>query len=236
MRNYVSRYATMYRYKWRPDTKHSASELKRSSWVQYIKHWLISSTTHASTDQLTTVLHSCWRLRAAKHVCDHAGYIRSRAKNNTIINTLGKKYDTAWGIEKTGCDYRSTMQRVKTRNVLVFRTMATSHFDHSKSFRPYWENIIACLYGLLELHNHLAKLQTGLRGQLKQLVENLSKFWTVAIFLLKILSNKRPRVQLIKCALNFKIPCFTPHFKNCIGIIDGRDASGYQWCFFGSAN
>ena len=123
MRNYVSRYATMYRYKWRPDTKHSASELKRSSWVQYIKHWLISSTTHASTDQLTTVLHSCWRLRAAKHVCDHAGYIRSRAKNNTIINTLGKKYDTAWGIEKTGCDYRSTMQRVKTRNVLVSRTM-----------------------------------------------------------------------------------------------------------------
>jgi len=123
MRNYVSRYATMYRYKWRPDTKHSASELKRSSWVQYIKHWLISSTTHASTDQLTTVLHSCWRLRAAKHVCDHAGYIRSRAKNNTIINTLGKKYDTAWGIEKTGCDYRGTMQRVKTRNVLVSRTM-----------------------------------------------------------------------------------------------------------------
>ena len=114
--------------------------------------------------------------------------------------------------------------------------MATSHFDHSKSFRPYWENIIACLYGLLELHNHLAKLQTGLRGQLKQLVENLSKFWIVAIFLLKILSNKRPRVQLIKCALNLKIPCFTPHFNNCIGIIDGRDASGYQWCFFGSAN
>jgi len=42
--------------------------------------------------------------------------------------------------------------------------MATSHFDHSKSFRPYWENIIACLYGLLEFHNHLAKLQTGLRS------------------------------------------------------------------------
>jgi len=235
MRNYVSRYATMYRYKWRPDTKHSASEkIELGSVHQTLTDQL--NDTYASTDQLTTVLHSCWRLRAAKHVCDHAGYIRSRAKNNTIINTLGKKYDTAWGIEKTGCDYRSTMQRVKTRNVLVSRTMATSHFDHSKSFRPYWENIIACLYGLLELHNHLAKLQTGLRGQLKQLVENLSKFWTVAIFLLKILSNKRPRVQLIKCALNLKIPCFTPHFNNCIGIIDGRDASGYQWCFFGSAN
>jgi hypothetical protein len=177
MRNYVSRYATMYRCKWRPDTKHSASQLKRSSWVQYIKHWLISSTTHASTDQLTTVLHTCWRLRAAKHVCEHAGYIRSRAKNNTIINTLGKK---------------NTIQHEELRNwlwlqkhhaacensecLIVSRTMATSHFDHSKSFRPYWENIIACLYGLLELHNHLAMLQTGLRGQSKQLVEILSKF------------------------------------------------------------
>ena len=237
MRNYVSRYATMYGYKWRPDTKHSASELKRSSWVQYIKHWLISSTTHMRA------------LISSPQSCTHADASGQRSMFATTLGTFAaglrtiqssthweKKYDTAWGIEKTGCDYRSTMQRVKTRNVLVSRTMATSHFDHSKSFRPYWENIIACLYGLLELHNHLAKLQTGLRGQLKQLVENLSKFWIVAIFLLKILSNKRPRVQLIKCALNLKIPCFIPHFKNCIGIIDGRDASGYQWCFFGSAN
>jgi hypothetical protein len=47
--------------------------------------------------------------------------------------------------------------------------MATSHFDHSKSFKPYLENTaIACLYGLMELQNHLAKLQTGLRGQSKQ--------------------------------------------------------------------
>ena len=189
MRNYVSRYATMYRYKWRPDTKHSASELKRSSWVQYIKHWLISSTTHMRA------------LISSPQSCTHADASGQRSLFATTLGTFAaglrtiqssthweKKYDTAWGIEKTGCDYRSTMQRVKTRNVLVSRTMATSHFDHSKSFRPYWENIIACLYGLLELHNHLAKLQTGLRGQLKQLVENLSKFWIVAIFLLKILS------------------------------------------------
>ena len=124
MRNYVSRYATMYGYKWRPDTKHSASELKRSSWVQCIKHWLISSTTHMRA------------LISSPQSCTHADASGQRSMFATTLGTFAaglrtiqssthweKKYDTAWGIEKTGCDYRSTMQRVKTRNVLVSRTM-----------------------------------------------------------------------------------------------------------------
>lgn len=91
-------------------------------------------------------------LGSEANACNHAGYICSRAKNNTIINTQGKKGYNIRNWETGCCDYRSTMQRVKTQNALVVpRTMATSHFDHSKSFRPYWENIIACSYGLLEL-------------------------------------------------------------------------------------
>ena len=101
MRNYVSRYATMYRYKWRPDTKHSASELKRSSWVQYIKHWLISSTTHMRA------------LISSPQSCTHADASGQRSMFATTLGTFAaglrtiqssthweKKYDTAWGIEK----------------------------------------------------------------------------------------------------------------------------------------
>ena len=204
MRNYVSRYATMYRYKWRPDTKHSASELKRSSWVQYIKHWLISSTTHMRA--LISSPQSCTHVDASGQRSMFATTLGTFAAGLRTIQSSThweKKYDTAWGIEK-----------------LVVTTEAPCSVQNNGHI-TFWS---------------FNKLQTGLRSQSKQLVENLSKFWIVAIFLLKILSNKRSRVKLIKCILNLKIPCFTPHFNNCIGIIDGRDASGYQWCLFGSAN
>jgi DNA mismatch repair ATPase MutS len=103
------------------------------------------------------------------------------------------------------------MQRVKTQNALVVpRTMATSHFDHSKSFRPYWENIIACSYGLLELSQVANRFERSIEAISRKFVRVLDSGNLLAKDLIK-----QETETSIQCILNVKNPCFTPHFNNC---------------------
>ena len=104
MRNYVSRYATMYRYKWRPDTKHSASELKRSSWVQYIKHWLISSTTHMRA------------LISSPQSCTHADASGQRSMFATTLGTFAAGLRT---IQSSTHWEKNTIQHEELRKLVV---------------------------------------------------------------------------------------------------------------------